>query len=187
MRWLTQIDILLMTVVSLSSGCSEDDVSQSLESYGEVNICTNDAPEEVNMCTNDAHDKKGAGIGFTLDLNIPAEEMQFDNEVDDHDSTLDKGAGTGNVHDSTLDSVPVEGMQFNNEEAAYKFYNDYALKLGFSVRRYSWSKNAQGVVVRKTYVCSKQGWKKSSGKSNKEHARFKMWMSSENGVKKTSE
>ena len=54
-------------------------------------------------------------------------------------------------------------MQFNNEEVAYKFYNDYALKLGFSVRRYSWAKNAQGVMVRKAYVCSKQGWKKSSG------------------------
>ena len=144
-------------MVSLSSGCNEDDLSQSFERYGEVNICINDAPEEVNTCTNDAHDNKGAGIGFTLDLNVPAEEMQFDNEVDDPDSTLDKGAGTGNVHDSTPDSVPVEGMQFNTEDVAYKCYNDYALKFGFSVRRFSWSKNAQGVVVRKTYVCSKEG------------------------------
>ena len=114
------------------------------------------------MCTNDAHDKKGAGIGFTLDLNIPADEMQIENEVDDHDSALDKGADTSSLHGSTLDFVLVKGMQFNNEESAYKFYNDYALKLDFSVRRYFWAKNAQGVVVRKAYVCSKQGWKKSS-------------------------
>ena len=99
-----------MTVLSLSTSCSKDDVSQSLESHGATNICTIDAPEEVNMCTNDAHDKKGAGIGFTLGLNIPADEMQFDNEVDDHDSALDKGAGTSSLHDRTFDFVPVEGM-----------------------------------------------------------------------------
>ena len=159
----TQIDILLITLLSLSSGCNEDDLAQSIERYGELNIYTNDATEELNICTNDAHDKKGAGIRLTLDLNVPVEEMQFNNEVDYHDSTHNKSVGTENVHGSTLDYVPVEGMQFNNEEAAYKFYNDYALKVGFSVRRFSWSKNAQGVVVRKTYVCSKQGWKKSMG------------------------
>ena len=75
MRWLTQIDILHMTVLSISASCSEDDVSQSLGSHGATNIRTIDAPEELNMCTNDAHDKKGAGIGFTLDLNIPADEI----------------------------------------------------------------------------------------------------------------
>ena len=153
MRWLTQFDILLMTVLSISTSCSEDDVSQSLKSHGAMDIRTIDAPEEVNMCTNDAHDKMGASIGFTLDLNIPADEMQFDNEVDDHDNALDKGAGTSSLHDSILDSILVERMQFNNKEAAYKFYNDYALKFGFSVRRYSWAKNAQGVMVRKAYVC----------------------------------
>ena len=81
--------------------------------------------------------------------------MQFDKGR--RSGPLDKGAGNSSLHDSTLDSVPIEGIQFNNEEAAYKFYNDYALKLGFSVRRYSWAKNAQGVVVRKAYVYSKQG------------------------------
>ena len=133
----TQIDILLKTLLSLSSGCNKDDVAQSIERSGELNIYTNDATEELNICTNDAHEKKGAGIRPTLDLNVPVEEMQFNNEVDFDVSTHNKSVGTGNVHGITLDSVPVEGMQFNNEEAAYKFYNDYALKLGISVRRYS--------------------------------------------------
>ena len=94
----TQTDILFITLLSLSFGCNEDNVAQSIESYGELNIYSNDATEELNICTNDAHDKKGVGIRPTLDLNVPAEEMQIDNEVDDHDSTLDRSAGTENVH-----------------------------------------------------------------------------------------
>lgn len=150
------IDILLITVVHLSSSSNEQYKSQSPESSDDKeNTCMNDAPESIvadrNFLVSDMNDG-------------PESSTIAHNKKDEHDTVITSsensiGVDAGNAVDS---HIPVEGMQFNSEEDAYTFYNEYALRHGFSVRRSSWDKNAQGIIVRKTFVCSKEGWKNSN-------------------------
>ncbi|XP_031504039.1 protein FAR1-RELATED SEQUENCE 5-like isoform X2 [Nymphaea colorata] len=116
----------------------------------------NDAPKSIFACKN----------FLVNDMNdAPESSVVASDKKDEHDTIFTSSennidADTGNTVDS---HIPTEGMQFDNEDDAYNFYNDYALGHGFSVRRSSWDKNAQGITVRKTFVCSKEGWKNSSG------------------------
>ncbi|KAF3337587.1 Protein FAR1-RELATED SEQUENCE 12 [Carex littledalei] len=42
-------------------------------------------------------------------------------------------------------SKPYVGMEFNTSEKAYTFYNDYACRVGFSIRKATQGKNRDGV------------------------------------------
>ncbi|KAF3791808.1 FAR1-RELATED SEQUENCE 5 protein [Nymphaea thermarum] len=144
-------------VAPLSSSSSGQCKSQSVESSGnKENIFMNDAPKSIFACKN----------FLVNDMNdAPESSIVASDKKDEHDTIFISSennidADTGNTVDSC---IPMEGMQFDNEDDAYNFYNDYALRHGFSVRRSSWDKNAQGITVRKTFVCSKEGWKNSSG------------------------
>ncbi|KAF3777380.1 FAR-RED IMPAIRED RESPONSE 1 protein [Nymphaea thermarum] len=101
---------------------------------------------------------------------------QGNGEFDTHKDNLD---AHGSEESISLDvpmhiqgsdefDTPHEGMEFSDNEDAFNFYNNYALTHGFSVRKDSQDKNEKGIVVRKTYVCSKEGLLKHS-KANKIH------------------
>ena len=60
---------------------------------------------------------------------------------------------TPNVED---DMKPKVGQKFESLDATYEFYNAYARKAGFSVRKSKETKK-NGMVYWKQYVCSKQG------------------------------
>ncbi|XP_078177445.1 protein FAR1-RELATED SEQUENCE 5-like, partial [Carex rostrata] len=53
-------------------------------------------------------------------------------------------------------SKPYVGMEFNTHEEAYTFYNNYALFVGFSVRKATSTTNKNGLSSIR-YVCSKEG------------------------------
>ena len=56
------------------------------------------------------------------------------------------------------DNTPCMGMQFDSEEDAYRFYNNYGGTVGFSVRKAYHNKSLKdGVLIYKKYVCCKQG------------------------------
>lgn len=57
------------------------------------------------------------------------------------------------------DGVPRVGMKFENEYEAYNFYNTYAARVGFSVRKAKVRYSANGVIRQRYYFCSKQGVK----------------------------
>ncbi|TXG48678.1 hypothetical protein EZV62_024553 [Acer yangbiense] len=51
-------------------------------------------------------------------------------------------------------------MEFDSEEIAYKFYNEYAGKMGFSIRKEAVVKNKRtGEVTSRIFVCSKEGFR----------------------------
>nr|XP_027122182.1 protein FAR1-RELATED SEQUENCE 5-like [Coffea arabica] len=52
--------------------------------------------------------------------------------------------------------TPELGMEFNSEEDAYKFYNKYAFKMGFSVRKDYLNKDKDGVTTSRRYSCCKE-------------------------------
>ncbi|KAJ4766501.1 FAR1-related sequence 3 [Rhynchospora pubera] len=53
--------------------------------------------------------------------------------------------------------LPIVGMVFYSEEEAYNFYNSYARKRGFSVRKGHLSKRKDGSVQCRHYICSNEG------------------------------
>ncbi|KAJ0966353.1 hypothetical protein J5N97_027491 [Dioscorea zingiberensis] len=73
---------------------------------------------------------------------------------------------------------PYLGMEFESDEAAKTFYNDYARCLGFPFRvgRSRRSKGVQEVLIMKRFVCSKEGIyrKKPSGEGTRKRERISM-------------
>ncbi|KAF7140291.1 hypothetical protein RHSIM_Rhsim06G0088300 [Rhododendron simsii] len=55
------------------------------------------------------------------------------------------------------DVIPKINQEFVSLEAVHKFYNNYGKESGFGTREWSSRKNRDKVVVRKEYVCCKQG------------------------------
>ncbi|ESR41269.1 hypothetical protein CICLE_v10027335mg [Citrus x clementina] len=63
-------------------------------------------------------------------------------------------------------------MEFNSEEAAYEFYNKYALSMGFSIRKDTHTKNKRaGEITSRVFVCCKQGYLKT--KTNLPKVKYK--------------
>ncbi|CAA6673065.1 unnamed protein product [Spirodela intermedia] len=60
--------------------------------------------------------------------------------------------------DISAELVPQLYMEFESEKDAYDFYNHYAIKAGFSVRRGRDHKNKMGEVQDKSYFCSCEGY-----------------------------
>ncbi|PIN03955.1 hypothetical protein CDL12_23511 [Handroanthus impetiginosus] len=54
------------------------------------------------------------------------------------------------------EKVPKIVMEFDSEEAAYIFYNEYARSVGFSVRRHTVHKDTKGRIIYKTFCCACQ-------------------------------
>lgn len=73
---------------------------------------------------------------------------------------------------------PVLGMEFQSDEAAKTFYNEYARRLGFPFRvgRSRRSKGAEEVLIMKRFVCSKEGIyrKKPSNEATRKRERISM-------------
>ncbi|KAK1390281.1 hypothetical protein POM88_018459 [Heracleum sosnowskyi] len=75
-----------------------------------------------------------------------------------------------NVESSTKTSfVPREGLQFQTHEEAYDFYNNFSLTDGFAIRRYYTYKSINNdVIIRRTFVCNKEGFKKKDENNEKD-------------------
>ncbi|XP_059629750.1 protein FAR1-RELATED SEQUENCE 5-like [Cornus florida] len=54
--------------------------------------------------------------------------------------------------------IPCIDMQFDSEEAAYDFYNEYGGKVGFNIQReYKNNSRKDGKGTSRIFVCSKEG------------------------------
>jgi zinc finger SWIM domain-containing protein 3 len=54
--------------------------------------------------------------------------------------------------------VPEVGMTFESEKDAYNMYNNYAGKVGFSIRKSDIKRRVDKTIYSKIIVCSKQGF-----------------------------
>jgi hypothetical protein len=63
------------------------------------------------------------------------------------------------VDDNSSESlkVPKVGMVFKSEEDAYEFYNEYAGKIGFSIRKSHSKLRPDKTIYKKHIVCSNEG------------------------------
>jgi zinc finger SWIM domain-containing protein 3 len=55
--------------------------------------------------------------------------------------------------------VPKVNMLFDGETDAYEFYNAYAEKVGFFVRRSTLWTTSKNIITRRTFVCSREGFR----------------------------
>ncbi|KAK2989936.1 hypothetical protein RJ640_013860, partial [Escallonia rubra] len=64
-----------------------------------------------------------------------------------------------------VDSQQIDGKIFDTLEAAYEFYNQYALLNGFGTRKHNAHKiRAMGAIFRRQFVCNKEGFMKLDDK-----------------------
>ncbi|KAF8411284.1 hypothetical protein HHK36_003831 [Tetracentron sinense] len=87
---------------------------------------------------------------------------------------VDCGDG-GNAHPPSLDSVEIEGdtnfkpypgMEFESNEEAYTFYQEYAKCMGFSAtKRNSRRSKKLGILVDANFACSRYGSSRGSGRA----------------------
>ena len=57
-----------------------------------------------------------------------------------------------------MESTPFKGTEFEADEIAYDFYNEYDRKTGFSIRKENVNKcKKTGVVTSRRFVCAKEG------------------------------
>ncbi|CAA0824518.1 Protein FAR1-RELATED SEQUENCE 5 [Striga hermonthica] len=66
------------------------------------------------------------------------------------------------------DGVPKLGMGFESEDLAYEFYNAYAGRLGFSVRKdYVNRSKRDGAVASRRYTCFREGFRQNDKRGSK--------------------
>ncbi|XP_062075158.1 protein FAR1-RELATED SEQUENCE 5-like [Humulus lupulus] len=68
-------------------------------------------------------------------------------------------------------------MEFDTEEEAYHFYNAYAYKIGFSIRRSKMHKDLEGWITNRVFCCSCEGYREKDKrdvtvKSHRAETRF---------------
>ena len=64
------------------------------------------------------------------------------------------------ANDCAIDGVPKLGMGFDSEDYAYEFYNTYAGRIGFSVRKdYVNRSKVDGAVASRRFTCFREGFR----------------------------
>ncbi|KAJ3683519.1 hypothetical protein LUZ60_013746 [Juncus effusus] len=69
-----------------------------------------------------------------------------------------------NHKNKSTQTEPEVGMIFNSEEQAYSFYNNYAQKKGFSVRKGHLGRRRNGSICNRVFLCSKEGTRQKHSK-----------------------
>lgn len=61
---------------------------------------------------------------------------------------------------------PNYGMEFDSEQVAYDFYNEYGRREGFSIRRDGCRNDKSNEFTSRTFVCCKEGLRKKDKRDN---------------------
>ena len=60
--------------------------------------------------------------------------------------------------------LPEIGLEFETEDEAYNFYNAYAYKVGFSIRKSKGYIDKEGKLVYRIFCCSREGYREKNKK-----------------------
>ncbi|XP_062100330.1 protein FAR1-RELATED SEQUENCE 5-like [Humulus lupulus] len=84
-----------------------------------------------------------------LEFERGEEEINEDKLVDDNRKSIDV------IHSEISEkSIPKIGMEFETEDEAYNFYNSYAYKVCFGIRKSKGYKDKHDVMINRTICCS---------------------------------
>lgn len=88
--------------------------------------------------------------------------VDFEKLQDESDSDKSQDGLNEEQHQSIdLTLIPYVDIEFYNDEIAYEFYQDFALRKGFATRKYSSYKSRNdGTLIKKNCVCNKGGFRR---------------------------
>ncbi|GLT39742.1 hypothetical protein SLA2020_139180 [Shorea laevis] len=98
--------------------------------------------------------------------NVAKERNEFEGLEFTSDVAISHDVAEGEKHGELLGKVgewmPYEGMQFSSEDEVRGFYNEYARRMGFSIRTESSKRTTpNGAIDRKYYGCYKASKKRN--------------------------
>ncbi|KAG9440908.1 hypothetical protein H6P81_021073 [Aristolochia fimbriata] len=112
----------------------------------------------------------------SMDLECAASAPMEDvsSPVNDTVAVLDAFYVTGDVPEDNSLSEPRTGMKFESEKALFSFYQEYAIRLGFSITISSRRRSrTNSTIIAGVYACSRYGFKKPSERKYKPRPTFK--------------
>eukprot|EP00257_Ricinus_communis_P017786 XP_015576308.1 protein FAR1-RELATED SEQUENCE 3 isoform X1 [Ricinus communis] len=87
--------------------------------------------------------------------------MAYDGDAETNEGGELNNAENSSAHDDDGAAEPHVGMQFDTEDAAKTFYDEYARRLGFSSKPGNLSRSrADGTIVAQEFVCAREGFLK---------------------------
>ncbi|XP_052189986.1 protein FAR1-RELATED SEQUENCE 5-like [Diospyros lotus] len=99
-----------------------------------------------------------------LDFDNGENDILFDtirtevDENEDNQAKFDSNEYITSIHSKIpVETIPKIDMEFETKEEAYNFYNAYAYKVGFSIRRSKGHKGSDGKMINRTFCCSCEG------------------------------
>ncbi|KAF7148989.1 hypothetical protein RHSIM_Rhsim03G0106600 [Rhododendron simsii] len=93
--------------------------------------------------------------GDLLEINVVSGDEGEPNEFQNSTPTMNH---IESIHSRIAkESIPQLDMEFGTEETTYQFYNAYAYKAGFSIRRSKEHKDKSGQITSRTFCCSCEG------------------------------
>ncbi|KAG6476669.1 hypothetical protein ZIOFF_065915 [Zingiber officinale] len=103
-----------------------------------------------------AREEDKSANGFTRDDDIVADD-ELHNRKAPHEVIRKEKEQLGEI--ISKDKLePRVGMEFDDDELAYQFYNEYARRVGFSIRKQHLTKNKCGQVTFRRFVCYREGY-----------------------------
>jgi len=130
-----------------------------------------DVTEQTNVSTMVQKDtKKIAYSKPNFRIYLPSKSMNASNLEGADMRCMQQRALEGQIEKTPLepgaiaeDWVPRVDMEFEDDEEAYHFYFNYAIKIGFSVRKHLVKRRASGLIYSRTYCCHKEGHTRKRG------------------------
>ncbi|XP_062114475.1 protein FAR1-RELATED SEQUENCE 12-like [Humulus lupulus] len=104
-----------------------------------------------------------------MNIDTNNEEQHSNNQRnEDQEATNDYAVKIMQIHSNIPDDeIPKVSMEFETEEQAYNFYNVYAYKVGFSIRRSKSHKdNENGKIKNRTFCCSCEGFREKDKRND---------------------
>ncbi|XP_019178171.1 PREDICTED: protein FAR1-RELATED SEQUENCE 12-like [Ipomoea nil] len=138
-----------------------------------------DGTEQTNSAVGAGHSIQGAlhfaivfafvPFAFLYDFVIHCDTIVFSSDV--FSESIMDGAVSSDQEDVDIDgssSIPVDqdlvGLVVSNVDEAFDLYNNYAYRLGFSVRKgHQCYKGSTNTIQMKNFCCSKAGYKANCG------------------------
>ncbi|WOL02384.1 protein FAR1-RELATED SEQUENCE 5-like isoform X1 [Canna indica] len=100
-------------------------------------------------------EEEGSANGLNGDSDIALSDELLNDKALHDENRKEKEQLVDNVKDKL---EPRVGMEFDDDEQAYQFYNDYARRVGFSIRKQHLTKNKSGQVTFRRFVCYREGY-----------------------------
>ncbi|KAK9268942.1 hypothetical protein L1049_000708 [Liquidambar formosana] len=102
-----------------------------------------------------------------MEINLFEDNDEVEEIGTHQEAEIDIGSDQDNLEGNDREEIntvvhchgePVIGTKVHGEDEAYSLYNDYAVRVGFSVRKGSCRYDRSGALRQRTYMCSKQGF-----------------------------